>query len=120
MVAHAQPRTSIWSSKDRPTISCARRKRLHFGAPESVVEAVRSLGPTEVVFVGQPPLRIDFLRTIDGVSVSKLFGDAIQIKLDGVALKVIALDDLIANKHAVGRPQDLVDAKLLESVRSKA
>ena len=37
-----------------------------FGAPPVVVEGARCMQPTEVVFFGQPPLRIDFLRTIDG------------------------------------------------------
>jgi hypothetical protein len=33
---------------------------------------------------------------------------------------VIALDDLIANKLAAGRPQDIADAALLERVKQRA
>lgn len=91
----------------------------HFGGPEDVVRALRTLGPHEIAYFGQPPLRIDFLRTIDGVDVDALFAHAITATLDGVSMKVISLDDLIANKRAVGRPQDLVDAGHLEKVRAK-
>jgi hypothetical protein len=84
-----------------------------FGAPESVVDAVRRLGETEVAWMGQPPLRIDLLRSIDGVSADELFRDALGIELDGVRLRVISKSHLIANKRAAGRPQDLIDADIL-------
>jgi predicted nucleotidyltransferase len=73
----------------------------------------------EIVFMGQPPLRVDFMRTIDGVASSELFASAISAKLDGVSVRVIALDQLIANKRAAGRPQDLLDAAFLERVRER-
>jgi hypothetical protein len=38
-------------------------------------------------------------------------------QIDGVAIRVIDRDHLIANKRAVGRPQDLIDAAFLERVR---
>jgi hypothetical protein len=80
-----------------------------FGAPPIVVRSVASMGPTEVVFMGAPPLRIDLLRT---------FARALDVELDGVRLRVIALNDLIANKEAAGRPQDLNDAQFLRRVRA--
>ena len=39
--------------------------------------------------------------------------------VDGLSLKVIALDDLIANKKASGRPKDIVDAMTLEKMKEK-
>jgi predicted nucleotidyltransferase len=90
-----------------------------FGAPQTVVEGVRTLAPTEVVFIGQPPLRVDFLRAIDGVTSTDLFARAIAAVLDDVPVKVIALDDLITNKRAAARSQDLIDAEFLERVRGK-
>jgi predicted nucleotidyltransferase len=67
--------------------------------------------------MGQPPLRVDLQRTIDGVDPVSLFARAIAVEIDGVPLRVIELSDLIANKRAVGRPQDVVDADFLERVR---
>lgn len=90
-----------------------------FGAPPNVIAAVRVMKPSEVVFMGQPPLRIDLLRTIDGVDSEELFARSVGTTLDGVDLRVIALDDLIANKTAAGRPQDLVDVDYLVRVRDR-
>jgi predicted nucleotidyltransferase len=89
-----------------------------FGAPPNVVRAIITMKPTEVVFMGQPPLRIDLLTSIDGVSERDLFDRAITTELAGVVVRVIGLDDLIANKRAAGRPQDLIDADFLERVRA--
>lgn len=88
-----------------------------FGAPSVVVEGVRRQGLTDVVYLGQPPLRIDFLRSIDGVDTAGLAARAVAAEVDGVPLRVIALDDLIANKSAVGRAQDRIDVEFLERVR---
>ena len=98
----------------------AARALAAFGAPTTVVSAVRVLGEGEVAYLGQPPLRIDLLRSIDGVDERSLFEHAVPTMLDGVPLRVIALTDLIANKRATGRPQDRLDAELLEAVLAAA
>ena len=41
------------------------------------------------------------------------------MQVDGLTIKVISLDDLIANKRATGRPKDLVDAMTLEKLKEK-
>ena len=89
-----------------------------FGAPSVVVDAVRIMAPTDVVYLGQPPLRIDLLRVVDGVDPESLAARAVTTEIDGVPLRVIDLVDLITNKRAVGRPQDLIDADFLERVRA--
>ena len=90
-----------------------------FGAPPNVIALARAMGPEEVVFLGQPPLRIDLLRMIDGVTPEQLFANAVAARVDDVRVHVIGLDDLITNKRAAGRPQDLLDAEFLERVRAK-
>ena len=87
-----------------------------FGAPPNVVRAIETMGDADVVFMGQPPLRIDFMRAIDGVEPRMLFDDAVAAELDGVPVRVISLPHLIRNKRATGRPQDLIDAEFLERV----
>jgi predicted nucleotidyltransferase len=84
-----------------------------FGAPANVVAAMRVMKPSEVIFMGRPPLRIDLLQTIDGVDSDGLFDRAITALVGELKVRVISLPDLIANKRAAGRPQDLLDADLL-------
>ena len=77
------------------------------------------MADSEIVFMGQPPLRVDFLRSIDGVSSAELFAGSIEASVDGIRVKIISLAHLIANKRAAARPQDLVDAEFLERVRTR-
>jgi predicted nucleotidyltransferase len=91
-----------------------------FGAPANVIDAARTMQPTDVVFLGVPPVRVDILRSADGIETEPTLARAEAIDLGGLRVKVIALADLIANKRAAGRPQDLADVELLERVRARA
>jgi hypothetical protein len=101
---HAQPRaakeldTLIEGSPDN--LDRAARALARYGAPANVVDAMRELSDTEVVYLGQPPLRTDLLRSIDGVAPSDAIRNAVAGSWDRLPIRVIALDDLIANKHA--------------------
>jgi hypothetical protein len=120
---HAEPRATkdldilLEGSDDNRRRAAAALTR--YGAPANVVEATRKLAETEVVYLGRPPLRIDLLRTIDGVAAADVFRNAVSASWEGTPIRVIALDDLIANKRASGRPQDLGDVAKLERVRAK-
>ena len=63
--------------------------------------------------------RIDILSAISGVAYEDAVSRAVRMEVDGLSLKVIALDDLIANKRASGRPKDIVDAMTLEKMKEK-
>jgi predicted nucleotidyltransferase len=90
-----------------------------FGAPANVVAATRSMAESDVVFLGQSPLRVDLLRSVDGVATRDVLRNAIATAWDGTPVRVMALPDLIANKRAAGRPQDLVDVQKLELVQAR-
>jgi len=90
-----------------------------FGAPRNVVDAARHMTEDEIVYVGRPPQRIDVLRRIDGVSANEVLAHAVATTFGGVAVKVISLDDLIANKRASARPQDILDVAALERARAR-
>jgi hypothetical protein len=118
---HGRPRTTkdidLLLDGDPTNLDRAAASLERFGAPPVVVRAVRSMKETDVVYMGQPPLRIDFLRSVDGVSTESVFANSATFQLDDTSLRVIGLEDLIANKRAAGRPQDLIDAEFLERVR---
>ena len=69
--------------------------------------------------MGVPPRRIDILTQIDGVAFEAAWPRRIDAMFaDGIQCGAIGLDDLIANKRASGRPQDLADASALERLRA--
>jgi hypothetical protein len=69
--------------------------------------------PDSIVQLGYPPYRIDILTTIDGVEFDGAWSHRLQIEVDGSLLNVIGRDDLLRNKIAAGRAQDLVDVERL-------
>jgi hypothetical protein len=86
-----------------------------FGAPAHVVESVRTLGPTEIAFLGAPPVRVDILRSADGIDAESVISRAKVAVVGDLEIPIILLEDLIANKRAAGRPQDLADVAALET-----
>ncbi|MFY9630432.1 MAG: hypothetical protein WAJ94_02345 [Candidatus Cybelea sp.] len=84
-----------------------------FGAPLSEL-AQRDLSTPDVVFsMGLPPNGIDILTSIDGVSFAEAWEARIAAACGDVAV-CIARPDLIVNKKAVARLQDLADVEYLE------
>lgn len=71
------------------------------------------LVPGQVIQLGQPPNRIDLVTTIDGVEFDEAYTRRVESEYRGHPLAVIGRDDLIANKRASGREQDLLDVKKL-------
>ncbi len=85
-----------------------------FGAPLSQVSAEDLARPGIVFQIGVPPNRIDILTAIDGVSFSDAWPNRLSIDWSSASVTVIGRADLIRNKRATGRPQDALDAGLLE------
>ncbi len=70
--------------------------------------------PGRVVQIGLPPLRIDVLNTLAGVTFDEATADAPTFGLDGHSIRVIGLAALLQNKRRAGRLQDLADVAALE------
>ncbi|MFY0256049.1 nucleotidyltransferase [Chitinophaga sp. 30R24] len=70
--------------------------------------------------IGYPPLRIDILNSIDGVEFGEAVKNRQQIVLDdGLEISFIGLQDLLKNKQAAGRSQDLTDIKEIRKILPK-
>jgi predicted nucleotidyltransferase len=84
-----------------------------FGAPEIVVDRAQLAAPNGVTQFGAPPVRIDLLTDITGVSFDEARVDAVELEIAGERLPVIGLDALRRNKQATGRRKDRDDLKRL-------
>ncbi len=67
--------------------------------------------------IGYPPLRIDILNEIDGINFAEAYPNKLIIDVDGLPVNYIGLDDLIKNKQASARNQDIADINELNKLK---
>jgi predicted nucleotidyltransferase len=85
-----------------------------FGFAAETLEPGLFLQEGKIVRMGVPPLRIEILTTISGVTFTECFHDRVLGEIDGVDVPIISLEHLKANKKASGRFKDLSDLEHLE------
>ncbi|MBI3458149.1 MAG: hypothetical protein HY002_20435 [Candidatus Rokubacteria bacterium] len=119
LAAHGLPRATgdldIWV---RPTADNAERvlRALRsFGAPLLDLTLDDLLRPDTVFQIGVAPTRIDLLTGVSGLTFDEAWPSRISVTLEGLPVPVIGFDELLRNKEASGRPQDLADAAWLRS-----
>ncbi|MCI0625593.1 MAG: hypothetical protein L0387_28765 [Acidobacteria bacterium] len=99
----------------RPTPDNARR----------VVQALESFGfpgleekeaatPGKVIMMGRPPMRIDLLTRISGVTWEQTWEGREVLNYGQEQLFVIGKRELLANKAATGRTKDKADWEILQ------
>ncbi len=89
-----------------------------FGLGGVGIEEADLTSPDRVIQLGYPPYRIDLLTQISGVEFEKAWARHIEVILDGVKVPFIGREDLIVNKRATGRPQDIADVLRLTANES--
>lgn len=90
-----------------------------FGAPLGDVTLADFSAPGITFQIGIEPVRIDVITEIDGVEFAGAWARRLVRTLDGLEVSVISVDDLIANKKATGRLQDLADVEALEKLLAR-
>ena len=124
VIEYTEPRYTkdldIWinaeSENARRVFSALQR----FGAPLSTVTVEDFTNPGLVYQMGRPPARIDIIMRAKGLEFNDCWLNRVESNYDEVQVNFISLRDLIDNKLAVGRPQDLIDAEnLLLSAKQK-
>jgi hypothetical protein len=75
--------------------------------------------PTTVV-LGRAPHQIDIMTYIKGVDLNQAWQRRVEGELDSVPVFFISLEDLLDNKRAVGRPEDLADIARLAPPSAKS
>jgi len=90
-----------------------------FGAPMQDI-SVNDFELEGTVFqIGTEPIRIDIITRIAGLNFEEAMNNVNIMEIDGLQVPVISIEDLIKNKKASGRFQDLADAKVLEKILEK-
>jgi predicted nucleotidyltransferase len=91
------------------------------GDVPGINSAEEFMDPGVIIQFGQPPNRIDFLNSVDGISFSEAWESRLihRIKSDDTEITVyyIGLEPLIKNKKASGRYKDMDDLRFLSRLK---
>lgn len=68
--------------------------------------------------MGRPPNQIDIITSIEGVSFERASTGRVASTYGNAPVHYIGKAEFVANKLAVGRPQDVADVAYLEAERS--
>ncbi len=110
---HGYPRATadmdVWVARNARNADriVATLREFGFDLPSLNVELF--LEPDRIVRMGNAPIRIEVLTSIDGVDFGECARRSIIQMVDGSEVPVIGLDDLKVNKRASGRSKDLAD-----------
>jgi len=115
---HSRPRyTGDLDILIRPTeINAAALVQLlnEFGFADSNFSVSDFAEGDQIVQLGRAPNRIDLVTGLTGVRIPEAFGGKVAGEIDGVPVFFLGKTQLIQNKRAVARPQDLADLAELE------
>ena len=121
LAAHGHPRATgdldVWVRADPENAPRVLEALRRFGAPLFDLSVEDLSRPGTVFQIGTAPARIDILTGVSGLTFEQAWPRRTTVKLGELSVGVIGREDLIRNKRATGRPQDLVDAAVLEQHR---
>ncbi len=69
--------------------------------------------PGQIIQLGVPPVRIDIVTSITGVSWEEAESNQVKGNYGDIRVQYIGREQLIVNKKAVGRKKDLADLEAL-------
>lgn len=121
VILHGYFRTTgdldIWVNRTAENYRKLTRAFFEFGMPVFDMTEVNFLeNPAFDVFTfGRPPVSIDIITSLKGLSFSESYDRANDTQVEGLTVRLIDFEDLLAAKRAAGRPRDLNDLENLES-----
>lgn len=118
LAAHGHVRATkdldIWVRPDVENAKRVLKALTEFGAPLHDLSEADLATPGTVFQMGLPPLRIDVITAIDGVSFDEAWPARLMTRFSDEPTAVLSKEHLIRNKRAAGRTQDLADIEWLE------
>jgi hypothetical protein len=123
VIKYAEPRYTkdldLWIRADQKNAAAVFEALREFGAPLAGMTPDDFAHEGYFYQMGVPPVRVDILMSIPGVTFDEAWKHRTKADFAGVPVVFIAREDLIASKLAAGRPQDLIDAAALTQAPHK-
>jgi hypothetical protein len=85
-----------------------------FGVGGIGITATDFQAPDQVIQIGVPPIRIDLITSLTGVTNEDVFADLVHGSYGGTPIRYIGRTSFLKTKRAVGRAKDLADIEALE------
>jgi len=118
LAVHGRPRATgdldLWIDATPENAERAHAALHDFGAPLRDLTREDLTRPGTVFQIGLPPLRIDVLTSLTGVTFGAAWDERTEAEFEGVRFPVLGRRQLLANERALGRAQDLADIERLE------
>ena len=120
---HGKPRHTgyldIWISISEKNAVRILRVLKEFGLSSMDFKKEDFLKPGYMSQIGYPPLRIDILNSIDGVEFKDAIQNMLRLEIENdFTINYIGLNDLVKNKQASGRSQDLADIQEIQKLKT--
>lgn len=84
-----------------------------FGFPSEDINAALFLEFGKIVRIGVPPLRLEIINQISGVTFAECYEQRVIENIDEISVNFIDRQSLITNKRAARRAKDLADVEEL-------
>lgn len=114
---HGHPRSTgeldLWIATTPGNVLRVRRALTAFGFSEELATSAPLHIEDRVIRMGRPPVRIELLTSVSGVAFDACYRRRETHVVDDVEIAFISRTDLLANKGAAGRTQDLADLEAL-------
>ncbi len=114
---HGYPRNTgdidVWIATNADNLQKVIDALGDFGLTDPELNADVFSDPTRILRVGVPPLRIEIMTDLSGVSFARCCVNRVFAEVDGITVPFIGPDDLRENKQAAGRQKDMIDLEHL-------
>lgn len=84
-----------------------------FGFGSFELSADDFITPDIVIQLGRPPVRIDIMNSLTGISIEEIFSNRVEGILGNIQVHFIGRREFIKNKLALGRKKDLADIEAI-------
>ena len=122
VMTYSEPRYTkdldIWVGASEDNAERVFAALAEFGAPLAGM-SVSDFATDGFFQMGQPPVRIDIMMSVDGVTFGEAWPNRQDGDFDGIPSVFIGRDDLLVCKAAAGRPQDILDINSIQTPRLK-
>lgn len=109
----------LWINTSLPNARRVFNALNEFGAPLADYSPKDFTRPGMVHQIGIPPIRIDILTSVSGLTFHSSWARRRRKRVNGKYLFLLSLKDLIKSKKKTGRPHDKLDVRNLEHAGAK-